>query len=107
MMRTPRTFRSGDRVIYTAVKHSTHPGPRAKDVRPERAGDGYLYSVDKFWLVARVRGTQLDLITRRGKTRTVDADDPRLHAAAWWERLLYKARFPDPRSPGPPDPLQT
>jgi hypothetical protein len=34
------------------------------------------------------------LMTRRGKTHTVDPDDPRLRGASWWERLFAKNRFP-------------
>lgn len=88
-------YRLGDRVVFTATKHSAHPGPRAEKVQPERHGEGYSYDVKKFWLVAEVRndGT-IAAITRRGKRRLVRGDDPRLRPARWWERLLYRSRFP-------------
>ena len=84
----------GDWVIFSAPKHSAHPGPRAKDIRPERSGEGYLYVVDKFWVVSEVRDHQVVLKTRRGKTHVMDADDPHLHLASWWQRLVCRGRFP-------------
>lgn len=88
-------YRSGDLVVYTKTKYSTNPGPRARSVQPARQGDGYNYTVDKFWLVDEVLDDgQLQLRTRRGKTNTVAADDPNLRRASWWERLLYGGRFP-------------
>lgn len=93
-MRDVSWYRVGDRVIFRASKRSTHPGPRARHVRPELSGEGYQYEVDKFWAVREVRGRELVLVTRRGKLRVVDGDDPALHRANWWERLLYGDRFP-------------
>ncbi|HWE02983.1 MAG TPA: hypothetical protein VG326_11300 [Tepidisphaeraceae bacterium] len=86
----------GDRVIFRACKRSTHPGLRARHVRPEPLGEGYQYEVDKFWTVSEIRGGQLVLLTRRGKIRVVDIADPSLHGATWLERMLYRDRFPSP-----------
>ena len=93
-------YKPGDRVVYTATKHSAHPGPRAEDVQPEQNGEGYWYDVKKYWVVGRVHADgQLTVITRRGKERAVSADDPRLRPARWWETLLFGRRFPrGPRS---------
>jgi hypothetical protein len=89
-----KALQPGDRVIFSAIKHTSHPSPRAKDVRPEPNGEGYLYHVDKFWIVTEKREDQVFLLTRRGKVRVLGADDPRLHVASWWERLVYRKRFP-------------
>jgi hypothetical protein len=92
--KVPRSFRPGDCVVFTAAKHSAHPGPRAKEIRPELHGEGYVYVVDKFWVVTETRGPQVLIKTRKGKTRQLDAGDPHLHRASWWERLIYRRRFP-------------
>ncbi len=88
-------FKIGDRVIYRLTKHSTHPGPRAKDVRPQPAGDDYSYVVDKFWVVAEVEADgRLRLRTRKGKERVVDSHDANLRSPRLWERIIYRSRFP-------------
>ena len=96
--KVPRPLHPGDWVIFSAPKHGVHPGPRAKDIRPERSGEGYLYVVDKFWVVSEARGNQVVLKTRRGKAHVVDANDPNLRLASWWERLIGRRRFPKPQS---------
>ena len=96
-----RTYQTGDRVVFAAEKRTAHPGPRARDVRPEVSGEGYHYHVDKFWLVREVRPGQVVLATRRGKLHVVSIGDQRLRFATWWERLFYTDRFPQapPSSP--------
>jgi hypothetical protein len=94
-MKEAPSYQVGDRVVFRACKRSTHPGPRAQHVRPEPSGEGYQYEVDKFWIVRERRGEQLILVTRRGKLRAVDNNDPALRRAGWWERLMYRDRFPD------------
>jgi hypothetical protein len=90
-------YRPGDRVIYTATKHSAHPGRRAEAVEPEPHGEGYSYAVKKYWLVVGVEpGGLLLIVTRRGKQRAIAASDPRLRHAHWWESLLFGSRFPHP-----------
>ncbi len=85
----------GDPVIYRVQKNSTDPGPRAREVHPSQHGELYSYQVDKFWAVAEVLSDgSLKLVTRTGKQHIVSADDPRLRAARWWERWLYRNRFP-------------
>jgi hypothetical protein len=89
-------YKPGDRVVYLASKHSSHPTPRAEDLEPEPHGEGYSYAVRKYWVVAEVHsdGT-LSILTRRGKQRTVRASDNRLRPARWWERWFLAGRFPD------------
>ncbi len=87
-------FSTGDRVIYRREKHSTNPGPRAKNIDPAPLGEFYSYEVDKFWAVKAVEPTAVVLITRRGKTHKVNVTDPRLRRANWWERFFYSEKFP-------------
>lgn len=90
-----RPFRHGDLVIYAKDKWSTCPGPRAHEVHPARWGEGYLYKVDKFWLIRESEHDgKVTLVTRRGRTHEIDTDDPRLRHASWWQRLRYRHRFP-------------
>ena len=87
-------YRPGEWVIYRRHKHTASPGPRAKDVTPEPNGEEYSYSVDKYWIVVSVENDNIVLATRRRKLHVVDADDPNLRPARWWERLLFRDRFP-------------
>jgi len=94
-MKMSGIFNPGDHVIYRVTKHSSCPGPRARAVAPSMNGDDYKYQVDKFWVVDQVLGGgQLQLRTRRGKTRVVSADDRNLRLPRWWENLLYRKQFP-------------
>lgn len=91
----PAKLRPGEPVIYRASKVSTGPGPRARNVYAAPGGDTYTYVVEKFWVVADVRGDgKLLLRTRRGKEHLVEPNDPKLRRPHWWERLLYRGRFP-------------
>jgi hypothetical protein len=89
-------YKPGDPVVFRITKQSTEPGPRAVDIHPAPSGETYSYQVDKFWTVKEIHpdGT-LQLVTRRGKERQVSQDDLRLRRARWWERWLYRHRFPD------------
>lgn len=94
-MPTPR-YNAGDLVIYSMPKHSRQPGPRAQSVHPATSGDDYSYVVEKYWVVVgATEENQIQIKTRRGKTRTVRADDPLLRPASWWEKWRHKSRFPD------------
>ena len=90
-----RRFKQGDPVVYRMPKFSTRPGPRAQDVSPSPQGELYTYEVDKFWVVADLKPDGKVLLrTRRGKEHLIEADNPRLRHANWWERLVYRGRFP-------------
>ncbi|MBI2479939.1 MAG: hypothetical protein HYV60_15295 [Planctomycetia bacterium] len=90
-------FSIGDPVIYRKFKHSSTPGPRAKGVDPAPRGEDYTYSIDKFWVVAELREENHVLLeTRRGKQHVVASTDPNLRHARWWEKLIYRDRFPKP-----------
>ena len=89
-------FKVGDAVIFQISKVSADPGPRARDVHPSEFGETYRYLVDKHWRVAEVFADgSLALVTRRGKRHIIEANDPRLRHARWWERWLFRRRFPD------------
>ena len=91
----PAQFQPGDCVIYRKQKYSLHPGPHAKGISPAPHGDSYSYWVDKFWRVIVVQPDHKVIVcTRRGKQCTLADDDPALHRANWWQRLLYQHRFP-------------
>jgi hypothetical protein len=92
---TALDYHPGDWVIFRKEKHSTSPGPRAENIHAAPKGDDYYYQVDKFWVVAETRPDgKVVLRTRRGKTHVVNANDPHLRRARWWERLFYRSRFP-------------
>lgn len=89
-------FKPGDRIVYRLSKHSTHPTPRAVEVWPEPRGEAYTYEVMKYWVVAGVQPDgRILAMTRRGKSRTIQRDDPALRRARWWERLFFASRFPE------------
>jgi hypothetical protein len=87
-------FKPGDCVVYRKQKCSVHPGPHARDIRPAPNGDSYTYCVPKLYRVIAVQPTQVVVRTRRGRERTLPADDPGLRRAHWWERLLLRDCFP-------------
>ena len=88
-------FQSGDVVAYWKQKSSLHPGQHAKDIQPALHGDSYSYVVEKIWRVVAVQPDhKLVVRTRRGKLHTLVASDPNLRRAHWWERLLFRHRFP-------------
>lgn len=92
-MRTGK-LEPGDWVIYRKTKHSEHPSPRASNVSPAPFGEGYSYTIDKYWVVQEVLADgSLRLRTRRGKEHVVTAEDPRLRRANLLQRLLYRSRF--------------
>ena len=89
-----RSFVKGAWVVYCKTKYATYPSRRAKNVVAVERGDGYNYSVDKFWVVANVLADgKLLLQTRRGKQHVIDRNDPNLRLATLWERIRHRARF--------------
>ena len=89
-----KRFNPGDWVVYRKRKHSTSPGPRAKEVAAAPQGDTYSYVVDKFWVVKRLLDdNQALLVTRTGKQHTVTLADRNLRLAGWWECWMYRDRF--------------
>ena len=99
-----KSFRVGDRVVFTRDKHTTKPGPRAKNVVATPHGEMYEYQVDKYWLVVGVEADgQLVLQTRRGKRHILPVTDPRLRKAGLFERLFKGKLFPTANMPSSPE----
>lgn len=90
----PAVYQSGDYVVYHKHKFSAHPGPKARDISPAPYGEDYSFFVDKFWRVVAVAPGEVTVRTRRGKIHTLSTDNPALRRARWWERLLFRHRFP-------------
>ena len=90
-----RPFKSGDRVVYRMVKESSCPGPRATNIEPTRFGETYHYQVEKYWVVSEVRDSgEVEIRTRKGKTRLIEPGDQRLRHANVFEHLFLRKRFP-------------
>ena len=89
-----RSFVIGDWVVYCKTKYGNHPSRRAKNIVASESGDGYSYSIDKFWLVENVLADgQLLLQTRGGKQHLIDENDPNLRLATLWDRICNCACF--------------
>jgi hypothetical protein len=89
-----RDFRPGSMVVQTVRKHSSNPGPRAREVCPETHGDYIDYVVDKFRRVVSVASGEVTVITRRGKLVRLKVSDPTLRKARLFERIRYRDKFP-------------
>ncbi len=90
------SFQRGDRVVFRAEKRGQAPGPRARDVEPEPMGDDYHYFVDKYWVVEAVTSDgRVSVRTRRGKRHLLKIANRNLRPARWWEKLLFRHRFPN------------
>ena len=88
-------FKPGDWVIYRKQKVSVHPSVLAKHIEPAPHGEFYSYQVDKFWTVVAVQSNNCIVVcTRRGKQLSLSVNDPALRRARWYERLLFRRRFP-------------
>lgn len=88
-------LKPGDCVVYTKHKFSDHPGRHARSIFPAPNGDSYAYCVDKFYRVLAVQAEgRVVVLTRRGRQHVLSAADPALRRARWWERLLFRRRFP-------------
>jgi hypothetical protein len=93
-------YRPGDYIVYRKAKSSSNPGPNACEVYPAPNGDTYHYAVKKYYRVLGVLpGGKVLVYTRQGRQHTLSAADPSLRRAAWWERLLYRGRFPNMPTP--------
>ena len=91
------SFSERDLVVYEKSKHGTHPGRRARDIRPASAGDTYRYLVTKYWIIERVPPSgRLTLRTPGGKRPEIERYDPSLRRATWLE-LLWLMVWQRPR----------
>lgn len=95
MPRETSVFRSGEPVIGRLSKHSRRPARDAEHVRAARSGDDYSYDVKRYWRVEAIEADgRVRVRTRSGKRRVVRAERPALRRARWWERVLYRSKFP-------------
>lgn len=94
-------FKVNDWVICTREKYGLSPGKRAKNISPAPRGDLYSYEVDKYWIVRSVSDQDLVLETRTGKQHLVSLKDRRIRVANWWERWIYRNRFPAKNATSP------
>jgi hypothetical protein len=94
-------FKVNDWVICTREKYGNSPGKRAKNISPAPRGDLYSYEVDKYWIVRSVSDQDLVLETRTGKQHLVPLKDRRIRVANWWERWIYRNRFPSKNAISP------
>jgi hypothetical protein len=103
LRRVSRSFAPGDRVIYYMQKWSPRPGPRAECVYAAPGGESYCYLVPKPWTVTRVLDDRaIEVVTRGGKHRIVQTNDPRIRRAGPWSAFWFSVR--SHRSfPRPPD----
>ena len=84
----------GDHVLYTMPKQSRQPGPRARNIRAHRFGEGYSYIVPKLWTVERTHadGT-VDVVTPGGKHHELRRNDPHMHKVGRVRRLFLEKRL--------------
>lgn len=89
-------YETGDRVVYQKSKVSSHPSPRAEDVRPAPHGDDYSYAIEKYWTVSDVIDENtIEVVTRTGKRHRLKVTDPSLRKASAWELLRKQDDFPE------------
>ncbi len=87
-------YKLGDLIVARLTRHSTCPCQAAGCVAPSEKGEGYSYTVDKYWVVVATRGADRLLVrTRRGKVFEIPAQDTRLRLASWTERVFRRHRF--------------
>lgn len=89
-----RNFTPGCMVVQTVQKHSKNPGPRAKQIRPEKHGDYIDYVVDKFRRIVSVNAEQVILLTKDGKLLRLKTSDPLLRKPHLFERVKHYDKFP-------------
>ena len=79
----------GDFVVFSKLKSSIHPSPRAKDIHPARHGDTYSYRIDKFWKVVQVFDDDtIEIETRRGKRHRLNKNTPLLRKVSLLDRIF-------------------
>jgi hypothetical protein len=81
-------FKSQDLVVFQKRKHGSHPGPRARHLRPAPAGEDYDSVIDMYWVVDRVLDDdRLLLRTPGGKLHEIATVDPDLRRLSLRERV--------------------
>jgi len=84
----------GEFVVFSKLKTSSHPSPRAKAIRPAQHGEYYSYIIDKFWKVVQVFDDEtIEVETRRGKRHRLNKNTPLMRKAGLLHQLLSRHRF--------------
>lgn len=87
-------WKKGDWAVYRKSKRGVNPGRRAEQIMASPKGEMYGYVVDKFWVVDEVLADgKVRLVTARGKSHTIDAEDPNLRHPGLIRKLLWRQRF--------------
>jgi len=92
--KTLMRIKVGEFVVFSKLKTSSHPSPRAKAIRPAQHGEYYSYIIDKFWKVVQVFDDEtIEVETRRGKRHRLNKNTPLMRKAGLLHQLLSRHRF--------------
>jgi len=84
----------GEFVVFSKLKTSSHPSPRAKAIHPAQHGEYYSYIIDKFWKVVQVFDDEtIEVETRRGKRHRLNKNTPLIRKAGLLHQLFSRHRF--------------
>jgi hypothetical protein len=87
-------IKAGEFVVFSKLKTSSHPSPRAKAIHPAQHGEYYSYIIDKFWKVVQVFDDEtIEVETRRGKRHRLNKNTPLVRKAGLLHQLFYRHRF--------------
>ena len=86
--------KTGDFVIFSKSKSSTHPSPRATEIFPAQHGDTYSYIINKIWKVVQIFDDDtIEIETRGGKRHRLDKNTPQMRKVNLWDRIVFWNRF--------------
>lgn len=89
-------WESGQYIVFSKLKCSSSPGPRAREIDPASSGEAYTYLVDKFWVIKETLADgRVVVLTRGGKEHILDPDGGSCRHPSLWERLRYRQRLND------------
>ena len=88
-------YKAGDKVVYNKPKHSTHPSPNAKDLKPSELGEEYDYNIKKYWIVLTCTQNVVTICTPTQKILHFVPNDKNLRKASIWDRIFNRKEFPD------------
>ena len=84
----------GEFVVFSKLKTSSHPSPRAKAIHPAQHGEYYSYIIDKYWKVVQVFDDEtIEVETRRGKRHRLNKNTPLVHKVGLMHQLFSRHRF--------------
>lgn len=87
-------IKTGEFIVFSKCKTSSHPSPRAKAIHPAQHGESYSYIIDKLWKVVQVVDDEtIEVETRRGKRHRLNKNTPLVRKAGLLHQLVYRHRF--------------